>query len=84
MSGRDWSELSLLEMFRLEVQDRAATMTASLLRLEREAPTAPVLEELMRRLQGNRVVPVLEEKVELAKDLGEVRSIDLVDDEDEG
>ncbi len=35
-------------------------------------------------IQLHRLVPVLEQEVQLAEDLGQVRPVDLVDDEDEG
>src|SRR5580698_8257918 len=42
------SDLSMLELFRMEVETQAATMTDGLLALERDADPAPRVRELMR------------------------------------
>jgi two-component system sensor histidine kinase and response regulator WspE len=42
------SDLSMLELFRMEVETQAATMTEGLLALERDADPAPRVRELMR------------------------------------
>src|ERR1700685_273048 len=44
----DLSDLSMLELFRMEVGTQAAALTGGLLALERDADPAPRLRELMR------------------------------------
>jgi two-component system sensor histidine kinase and response regulator WspE len=48
MNPDDLSELSMLELFRLEVETQAATLTNGLLGLERQTDTTQHLAELMR------------------------------------
>ncbi len=44
----DFSDLSMLELFRMEVETQSAVLTEGLLGLEDDADSAPKLEELMR------------------------------------
>jgi len=46
--GGDLSDVSLLDMFRMEVETQAAAMTEGLLALERDAGATHLFEELMR------------------------------------
>ena len=47
-SSLDLGDLSLLDLFRAEVESQAGVMTSALLALERDPGAAPLLEELMR------------------------------------
>jgi two-component system sensor histidine kinase and response regulator WspE len=47
-NSRDFSNLSIWDLFRLEVESKTAALTADLLLLERGEGTATVLEDLMR------------------------------------
>src|ERR1700688_2846300 len=48
MNLESLSELSMLELFRMEVETQAVAMTEGLLAVERDADPAPRLRELMR------------------------------------
>ena len=48
MSGEDFSELSLLELFRAELSAQSQALTAGLLALERDPVSAAHLEACMR------------------------------------
>jgi two-component system sensor histidine kinase and response regulator WspE len=48
VTAKDLSELSMLELFRVEVENQAPLLTAGLLALERDPEAADQLEACMR------------------------------------
>ncbi|CAN5317100.1 Wsp signal transduction system sensor histidine kinase WspE [soil metagenome] len=48
MSGSDWSNMSMEELFRAEAEGQCQTLSDDLLALEKASEIAPLLEELMR------------------------------------
>ena len=69
MSNRDLSQLSMLELFRLDAESQIQALTAGLLALERDAAAADQLEACMRAahsLKGAARVVGLEVGVRVA------------------